>query len=199
MLKKIFPKKLVIIAVSILVILVAGGLLLTKTIFKDTTKSPTSESEFGFVGSRLETFGSNPGWSIVIPDGWEVERAPWDRFEIIAADVLNYRPGKGLVYTDTKASSLTRFIVSANLTKYFKEDNTYQKSDWQKGNPKGHLYYHEFAKGEKIDDHVMQGGEKEYTYYFVKDDSFLTISYFVLGGDRDEHEFVEKVVSSLKF
>lgn len=184
----------------VLITVIAGAAVYLQSNGNDKAKQSETNSSSEFTGSRLTTSGLSPRYSIVIPDGWVIERPSWESGLIFSND-LTYQPGKGTVFTDTESTQdIVRFMVNGGENEAApKEYNTYQKTAWQKGNLNGTLYYHQFASGEKIGNYKMQGGEKDYTYYFVSRDMSVTISYFVLAGDNDQHELVEKVVSTLQF
>jgi hypothetical protein len=198
--KKPNIKKNRLLIILILVMLVSA---LTALYFKsqrqttsDSNNIKSSDLAINYTGSRVALSGA----TLVIPDGWEIER-PSFRQGLIFADNLSYRPGAGTVYTDTEAQAdISRFMVSADTSPGPpKEYLTYAKSPWQKGSLKGYHYYYQFGKGEKVGSYVMQGGEKEYMYYLTKGNGGIHISYFVLDGDVDQHDLFEQVVETVEF
>lgn len=148
---------------------------------------------------RLKTF-FGPTWSVVIPSGWQIARKDFASGSIFV-DELTYDANVGTVYTDKIVDrDIERFSVSYGDSSLFPDEyNTYKKTSFKTDTLSGYQYFHQFSAGEKIGSYVMKGGERDYTYYFVKDDLDVTLSYFVLDGDKDQRELVEEVVGTLHY
>jgi hypothetical protein len=202
--KSKITKKYTYLLIGLLVVVLAIIISVAKTGSKQEaqkTEPTTNSKPPSYVGERLRL--KTPflrTWSIVIPSGWQIERQDFEQ-GLIFADKLTYDPHAGTVYTNEAADrDIARFNVNAGDPSFFpKEYSKYQKTSFSSDTLSGSRYFYQFPAGQKIGNYIMTGGEKDYTYYFVKDDVDVTISYFVLNGDKDQHELVEEIVRTLHY
>ena len=206
---QIFNKQLFHIALVITVSMIAlasGGYYGYKYVGerKEKTKieasQPLKENSVGYSGKELKpktTFGLFP-WSIVIPDGWKVDKI--GSLGIVFADEVSYQPGTPFKFVEpAEGKDVYRFSVHYEGTEDTpKEYESYTKTEYSNGQLSGYHYYHKFSAGEKYGSYVMQGGEKDYTYFLVDGDTTWIVSYLVLSGDKDQHDLIEEVVRSIR-
>lgn len=185
-------------------ILLAFGVYYVFSFHRDENSREISQQDT-YCGERLDLSKFVIYWSIVIPCGWEIEKAIYEKEGLIFSDKLIYSKeiGKVLFADNISNSDIVRFSVSeilpedgpGNLEEYV----NYSKEAVSFNGYPGDLYSYTFKAGETIGNYKMVGGEKEQTYFLIMNDSAIEVSYYILDGDDDMSKFIENVIGSIRF
>ncbi len=178
------------------------------TIPSSSTTSPTSASSTQSTTSATPDptanwtlFTSQDGFSIRIPDGWQLINNNGELISPVDSSSLTYKAGTAATITKQTLGddAVHPFVIySPGYTDQQLKSANYQNLGQisAKNTIATKYYYEQTSQPQGLG---LDKGDKEYRYHFASGQKTVDVTYVIRPGDSDNTNMVEKAVKTFSF